>query len=283
MITPDVSYHNSHDNGEFTIRVPNGYKHNNLDFAVPSLGIVDNDEWSKKGYLAVLRNEGWTVSEAILSQSYAQFFSASCSDGIHTIAMAYPIDPAMTRQDIEGATKIYRNSTNTGWLFAHAEDAHHHDRIFTLESIMTTAFQDVLDGKMQQTLAIVTKPPSTARPVIGDPGSGNAKAYYLQWNTIVEFRKECVKWVREYEKILHIGQHIQEDDLYVHDQLTRAIAQAKKVWTRDKADDLSSISAELAIVEGKINTLHTFETRWAKAARVTAEAKKAAAANSNSG
>lgn len=194
----------------------------------------------------------------------------------HLQEWAFPIDPRLKKSDIEGATKIFPNSTNTGWLFLHSESDEHQDRADLLEAMMITSFQDVIDGMMQKTLAIVTTPPTNARPIIGDPGSGNAKAYYLQWNSLVEFRQECVKWLLEYEKILYIGQHLQEDDLHTHDQMIRAITQAKKVWARDKADDLSSISVEVTQVEKKINTMHTFETRWDRLARIEAEAKKAA-------
>ena len=279
--------HQSLDNCVFNIPLSGDSTDYNLsDYLISSLGIGNKPDLhrhaEKIGYAAILSHD-WGV-EQVHVQSRSGRLMFYCDQLAPRDSMAFPIDPRMTKGDIEGATKIFPNSTNDGWLFSHTDSDEHHDRMYELESVMVSMFQDVIDSKMQMTLAAVTSPPRDTRPVIGDSNTGTSRALYLQWNTLVEFRKECVKWVVAYEKLLHIGQHIQEGNFHINHQLVRAIEEAKKVWKRDKATDLASISAEVAIVEARIKSLHRFETRWDKLARQEAEAKKAAAeASSDSG
>ena len=229
---------------------------------------------STEGYIAVRIMNTWTIERASITYSNSRV-NIDCLKTSSRDVFAYPVDPRMTEMDIEGATKIFPNTANTGWLFSHAEQDHHHDRIFTLQSVMSMLFRDVEDDAIQKYYALA----------INDPTNTNRqRGEYSKWTDFVAFRKECLKWCAEYEKLLHIGQHIQESDLHIHDQLLRAIEEAKKVWVRDNSDNWNSISFEVEKIIAHIKNLHTFETRWEKMARREAEAKakKAAADAANS-
>ena len=285
-MTPMLAYEDPGDPCMFYKRFPSTTT-KLTDFIIPTLP-SENTYYSdgrvrgNKASIAMRVSGKWIVEEAFVSFSKTRV-TVECVKYIGRDAYAFPIDPRMTRMDIEGADRIFANSTNDGWLFGHSESDEHHDRAYQLESIMTTLFQDAIDVKMQQVMASIVNP-SRSRPIIGDSGSGGTqRANYIHWDALVRFRKECVKWCLEFEKLLHIGKHIQESDLHIHHQLLRAINQAKRVWTLDqsKKDSLDTISADVTAITAKINTIHTFETRWEKAARREAEAKKAAAESSS--
>ena len=278
-MTPQLIHQHPTDNCVFTVPLdsPNA-DYSLTDYLIPSLPITTEEGEDSIGYIATKSHE-WGIEKVRVDEN-GRYLSFNCYESYPREHMAFPIDSRMTRADIEGAIEIFPNSTNTGWLFRHSESDEHHDRAYQLESIMTTLFQDAIDVKMQQVMASLVNPTQT-RPIIGDSGSGGTqRANYIHWDALVRFRKECVKWCLEFEKLLHIGQHIQESDLHIHHQLLRAINQAKRIWTLDqsKKDSLDTISADVTAITAKINTIHTFETRWEKAARREAEAKKKAAA-----
>ena len=200
--------------------------------------------------------------------------------------VAFPIDPAVTAKDINGATRIYPNATNDGWLFAHAEVSDHHDRILTLEAIMHTLFEDLVHDRLEDVLQAVighnnpSPPIGTALLYNYNAQSGSLANY----QNLVEFRKECVKWCSEVEKLLYVGQHVQENDHTLKHQLVRAINQAKVVWKADtegKARNLATIEPQVNAIIARVEADHEIETRWVKSAKAKAAADAAAAASNS--
>ena len=236
---------------------------------------------TNRGWVAV-RHEGiWKIEDASIHIS-TSLLSVLGAENVPHEAMAFPIDPRMKRQDIAGATKIYPNSDNTGWLFAHAEVGDHHERIIKLEAIMHTLFEDLVHSNLEDVLKKVVGG-NNPSPQLGTELLYNYNSQFgalSNYSNIVEFRKECVKWCSEVEKLLHVGQHIQEDDLSIKHQLVRAIKQAKLIWNADtgKARILATIASQVDAIIARVEADHEIETRWVKKARLDAEAKKRASA-----
>lgn len=207
-------------------------------------------------------------------------------DGIRFVKVAYPIDPRMTKKDIEGANRIYKNADQTGWLFAHAETGHHHERVILLEAIMHTLFEDLIHDRLGDVLKAVIGH-NNPRPQIGTEllYTYNAQSgAFANYGNIIDFRKECIKWCSEVEKLLHIGQHIQEDDHALKHQLVRSIEQAKLIWKADtgKKRILAGIESQVNAIIARVETDHEIDTRWVKAKkRADAAAAAAAAAESS--
>ena len=77
-------------------------------------------------------------------------FTNFSSPFISVHAVAYPIDPRMTRADIDGATRIFANADNTGWLFGHSHEEHHKDHEILLmagiDAVMQPYFRQLPRG-----------------------------------------------------------------------------------------------------------------------------------------
>ena len=267
---------------EFYFDLPKGYTYNPADFFFGDP--IDKGTWHEGD--VVVCNSGEWEAKIGGAQKQGEKIRVSCHTAIHADKIAFPIDPAMTAKDINGATRIYPNATNDGWLFAHAEVAHHHDRIITLEAVMHTLFEDLVHSKLTDVLKAVVGHNNPSPPI----GTALLYNYNAQsgslanYQTLVEFRKECVKWCSEVEKLLHVGQHVQEDDHTLKHQIVRAINQAKAVWKADtegKARNLSAIEPQVNAIIARVEAEHEILTRWAKVARQEAEKKKAAAASNS--
>ena len=83
---------------------------------------------SAEGFNAVVavqrsidRASPWNVEEVIVTINDTQTQMLVGSYDTECFRLAYPIDPAMTLADIEGATIIEPNATNDGWIFKHSQ------------------------------------------------------------------------------------------------------------------------------------------------------------------
>ena len=107
-----------------------------------------------RGWVAVRNtvDRHWFIADAIFVHDddtlYVEANSKPCD------ALALGIDSRMTREDIDGATHIFKNADNTGWLFAHSNTGHHADHELQLMACIDGVFQpyfrqlhvDVIDG-----------------------------------------------------------------------------------------------------------------------------------------
>ena len=292
MIPLTLLFENTHDACIFQKTFPDGTVLKESDIKIQSMPSKDSgNDYSEKTIWCAVQHAGvWGVAQYDLQiSSNGNEFELYCHDEENERRwdfVAFPIDPAMTAKDINGATRIYPNATNDGWLFAHSEVSDHHDRIITLEAVMHTLFEDLVHDKLTDVLKAVVGH-NNPSPPIGTAllyNYGAQSGSLANYQILVEFRKECVKWCAEVEKLLHVGQHVQEDDHYLKHQLVRAINQAKTVWKADtegKARNLSAIEPQVNAIITRVETDHEIETRWAKVARQEAEKKKAAAASNS--
>ena len=285
MITPTIFSGYNSGSCSFTGEISEEFNPTENDFAIPSLPkkdhLVDNRVYGREISVVTLYHEKWHVEKVRLNYE-SIYFTIECLSARARDGIAFPIDPRMVHADIDGANRIYKNATNTGWLFAHAEVDHHHERIITLESVMHTLFEDLVHSNLEDVLKKVVGG-NNPSPQLGTELLYNYNSQFgalSNYSNIVEFRKECVKWCSEVEKLLHVGQHIQEDDLSIKHQLVRAIKQAKLIWNADtgKARILATIVSQVDAIIARVEADHEIETRWVKAKRIADEAAKRAAA-----
>lgn len=183
----------------------------------------------------------------------------------------YPIDPRTTRKDWEGATRAYANETNTGWLPAHADADHMHDREVELRAGIVAVFQPQLDNLLQAVLTATDNKPRDWP--IGTPWE-TRQTRRLRFQKLIEFRDAAITCAITEARERHIGwyhQHPEESHLHhlVHDCITTTLAKAGDAYTVVYGE-IRAAAVSLA--------LHPYETRWDRAARLKAEAAKAAAA-----
>lgn len=267
----------------FYFNGPQGYVLDLSDFIIGDLEPKDKtlSRGMRNGVVAIEMTDGWRAERVNIYPS-PRAATFECSEDKLGLRMAFPVDPNMTEKDVNGATILYPNETNDGWLFAHATPAHHDDRIITLEAVMRTLFEGLIHDQLEDVLKAVIGH-NNPSPKIGTEllYTYNAQSgEFTNYSNIIEFRKECVKWCSEVEKRLHIGQHVQEDNHTLKHQLVRAIHQAKAVWKADtegKARNLEAIEGQVNAIIAHVERDHAFETRWARAARREAEAKAAKA------
>ena len=290
MVTPKIltdfnhRQFGSHSGKDF----PNNYEVKEKDFVINNYPITNRTQDGINCFVALKDQKYWHIKKVSASYGTGWLSIFIYNDEMYD-AFAFPIDSRMTAEDIEGATHIFPNSDNTGWLFAHAHENDHHERVILLEAIMHTLFEDLVHSKLESAL----------KAVIGhnnpSPQAGTALLYNYNsqfgtlsnYSNLVAFRQECVKWCSETEKLLHLGQHVQEDDHYLQHQLVRAINQAKLIWNADtgKKRNLATIINEVDAIIARVETDHEIDTRWVKAAKAAAAeaARKAAEAAANSG
>ena len=241
-------------------------------FVIQSWGLTNNyigDTLQILGYIAVKSGQQWHVehAEIIHHQRSTPSTVLVCTEYAFRGTVAFPIDPRMTREDIEGATQIYQNDEGTGWLFAHADDGHHHDRELQVESIVSDLFEDILSDILTDVMT----------SIINGHQKNQQIARLAKHQHTIGFRKDALSYVRNAERTLHIGQHIQDTDPhYLHKMALTAISETKRYWQAEKASEWNAVEFNVDQVITRLTNLHTYETRWDKAARIEAEAKAAA-------
>ena len=168
-------------------------------------------------------------------------------------AIAIGIDPRMTREDIEGATHIFKNKKDTGWLFAHATEEEHHDRILLAETAISVVFEELLMDRLIRMDVIDIAGRSTS----------NRRGELTILAHINSFRNDCMKMARYNEGQLHIGQHVKNpEEHYIYKMVEKAFALAKKKWKAEKPAELNQISDRIAGIEKRLKSRHTFKRRW---------------------
>ena len=185
---------------------------------------------------------------------------------VHLTDIAYPIDPRMTRKDIEGATIAYANPDNTGWLFAHATREEHHDREVLTEAVLSAVFADEISDLQIQVIQLIVNQKSTSRQ----------RGELTNYDALAQFRQDVMEYARARERTLHIGQHIQEPLEYpIHKMALKAIEGVKQIWQASKESTLASIAGPVGRIQNRLQQRHGYQTRWA----IAAARKKATASN----
>ena len=111
-------------------------------FLIPSLGNTPSDRpphISRRGYIAVWHIDRWVVERGSVNyENSATRKRVLVTCGSHNFAstLAAHVDPRMTRKDIDGATRIFPNAANDGWLFGHSHDNEHHDAEAIVEAML---------------------------------------------------------------------------------------------------------------------------------------------------
>lgn len=175
------------------------------------------------------------------------------TDELHADRLAFPIDPRMKKIDIDGATHIYENDDNTGWLFAHATPEDHNQRLLLAEATITTVFEQVLTDLNDNILIAM----------FNDNPSNQILAKMTVYTHVKDFKNDCAKMARYNESQLYIGQHVHEPEKYdLYSMTALALEMAKKKWKIEKAQEINQISDYVAGIEKRLASGPTYKTRW---------------------
>ena len=259
-MTPDFLIGSTDDHCNFSFGFPDGYVYDDSHFFIGTESKKSEQSKNDIAKRAVIeRSDGWVV-EWVRIRKYSNYLVFDCEARIISTRMAYPIDPNMTEKDINGATIIYPNASNDGWLFAHATEVDHTDRMFIASTAMATLFDKPMEDKIQQTLAAI----------VNENETNQQRGYYSHWANLLEFKKECTAYCHKFEKLLYIGQHKHQEGLDLRSMLLRCVKHIKAEW--EKAEKYDAVSGDVNSIIAHLETDHTFETRWEQAARHKAEA-----------
>ena len=176
--------------------------------------------------------------------------------------MAYPIDPRMTHDDIEGADIIEPNATNDGWIFKHSQPGPHHDHFLAVRSAITTQFQPYLDASLIKRFEATNNRARTQAQT--------------KYKDLCDFRDLVILEAEKAEQSEILG-HFHRDPHpsigHLHDAIKAGLASAKTAWaaTTVLVARYRNISAEANALITRFGSPHTPETRWEKEARLEAE------------
>ena len=213
----------------------------------------------ERGWVAIKLTIGrhWAIADATVSKrrvgesNYLTVHANDIRGGCDEVAIG--IDTRMTREDIDGATIIYKNKAGTGWLFAHATEEEHHDRILLAETAISTVFEELLMDRLIRMDVIDIAGRSTS----------NRRGELTILAHINSFRNDCMKMARYLEGQLHIGQHVKEPEKhYIYKMVENAFALAEKKWKAEKSAELNQISDRIAGIKKRLSSRHTFKRRW---------------------
>ena len=249
------------------------YRYDKNDFFLTHHPIVDKEN-GHSGKAVFNAHGKWVIedTETILykypNTEVVSSIGIHCGLMLEPEACVFPIDPAIRDIDIIGAKDLYPNPTNTGWLFKHAEREDHHDREVLTEAIIVAVFEpEVTDKNVRVLSAIVNGRQSNQQ--LGELNN---------YNTLIEFRKDVLKYAIAQERVMYIGQHVHvPDENHLSRMALKAVNGVKQIWASTKSSELDGMSAELNRIISRLQHRHGYQTRWAKAA-----AKKKAAASSES-
>lgn len=191
------------------------------------------------------------------------------------VKLAYPVDPGLTREDIEGATELQANADNTGWLFFHGSNAPNQGHLIDVRKAVMAYFEPQLsavDLKWKQALS----EPATAARLL------------TKLETLLAYRADVVAAADSAERLLPHGHFVRnphpETD-HVHRALVAALSSVKFKWNADstRAAKYRTIREEVIAVTRELAKPHTPETLWARRARLAAAKKAADAADAQGG
>ena len=274
MLVPAI-LDREHDNLNcvFWFVYPEGYTLNQSDFIVKSMGSERYDDESPDAircHIATLHGEEWRAVEGYVGAGIgSEGVYIGCEADHFATKLAFPIDKRMMAKDINGATIVYPNSDNDGWLFAHATKTDHIDRIWLASTAMSSIFDRVMEDRLQQTLA----------SIINNPQTNQQRGVYLKWADMLDFKKDCTAYCVRFEKLLYLGQHKQQAGLNLRDMLLLCIKHVKTEWQKVE-DKFDGVAGDVNGIIAALEADHDFETRWEQEARQKREAAARAAAES---
>ena len=226
----------------------------------------------ERGWVAVAStlDRHWSLADASVIIQHQQYYKAieiRANTGVQGCdKIAFGIDPRMTREDIEGATRIYKNETNTGWLFAHSNTGHHADHEIALvagiDGIMQPFFR-------QYHVDVIMGANLTAKERAAN-----------QYKLLSIFYGECVGLARKNARTKHLGERHKDPhpaEGYIHSEIKVAYEATKTEWETNRAKDVALIQGAFTYITTAL-AIPNPETRWDKASRLAAEAKKKAEA-----
>lgn len=225
-----------------------------------ALESTDGSLWIFAGDIAVRKSGKWRTHPGKVWVYLNGAVAIGCTDP-RLDALAYPIDPSMTRTDIDGATKIKPNADNTGWVFHHASKGDHEDHYTAVRGAVMSAFQPRIDAALVKRMDAPNQPTRT-----------RAQARY---SNLCQFRDAVLESALTAEKAEHQGFFAQDEHHekgHVDDAVRTAIKALKAKWAREKATEYATIHSDVTRVVLLIKE-HTPETRWGKAARLAAANK----------
>lgn len=219
-----------------------------------SIGVSDGAE---RGWVAA-RNafeKTWEVVDVVahMIRSLPDTVLIFNLSGGHYDKLALGVDSRMRPEDVNGATIIKKNKSGTKWVFAHATEAEHHNRMLSAEAAMSTVFDALVQNSLSRVLTLV---------VHNRPSNQQLGALTV-WEHITDFRHDCMRMARWHEGELDIGAHIKDPDNHdIYDMLQKAFATAEKKWQIEKSAALNQISDHIAPIKKRLASRHSFKHRW---------------------
>ena len=183
--------------------------------------------------------------------------------------LASGLDPRVTQEDVEGAAGIYLNDDDDGWLFFHTKAGAHHDHELALAAAIEAVFQPVFrQYQVDQLTGKTTEAKNRAQE---------------RFVLLSAFYGEVLAQARTIARNAHLGERHKDphpETGHVSAELAQAFAVVKTKWEADRVADMTKLGPAMIYVQGVIRP-HSPETRWERAARIAAEAKKKAAEAEN--
>lgn len=165
-----------------------------------------------------------------------------------------PVDPRIILSDVEGATIVYANDTDDGWLFAHCDEDSMVDYEYELAAAVVAAFANPIDAALLKSLEATN---ATIRTQAID-----------NYRNLVMFRNDVETKVRLWCQELHIGwQEQNPHEAHLHQPILKIIKQTAASWQKNRPTYWTNISARVSAMILTMTLTHTYETRWDKAAK----------------
>lgn len=230
-------------------------------------------EFEVTGFALESRNDdNWFFS--LLDRSTSDILSFTPYET--SMILVFPIDPRTTAKDWKGATQGYHNETNDGWLPSHCDNDFHHDHELSLTDAIISVFQPELDGLQRD----VNNKLATLIRNSGDSSAGSRElAARVKLEHLVQVREHMVECALKDTRSKHVGYYHQNPkDSHLRDEIIDCLENGITAKRTEHPVVYASVSAELTRILTRLKDKHKYETRWAKVARIKAEAAAAAAA-----
>ena len=192
------------------------------------------------------------------------------TDELYADRMAFPIDPRMTQLDIDGATHIYKNEDNTGWLFAHATPGKHHDHEINLIS--------GIDGLMQPMFRQYHVDVITGANFEAKNRAANLFAL------LSTFYGEVIGIAKTNARAKYLGEREQKPlpvDGHILVEAKTAFEAIIAKWKANRPADANKLTTAFTYITNAL-AIPDPETRWDKEARIKAAKKAEEAASTES-
>lgn len=173
----------------------------------------------------------------------------------HYDKLALGVDSRMKLEDVNGATIV--KEVGGKWIFAHATEEEHHDRMLLAETAMATIFDEVTYNHLSRVLTLIIQ--------------GREKNQQLGAAAVMEhirnFKHDCMRMARWHEGELDIGVHVKDkEEHYIYNMLEKAFATAEKKWKIEKPAEFNQISDHIAQIKKRLASRHSFKHRWERPA-----------------